>query len=125
MIAKYIDDEVLDRIAEADRKGRRPYVPATGLDHEEPVVWDMGAVAAGTGPVHLDLFPRVIPASASIPVLFPRVLINVKIDGAERDARHVGRGVFARSFFVGKHDLGLSMGEKGIPWQRIPPGYPK
>jgi len=101
MIAKYVDDKVLDRIAEEHRKGRRLYVLTTDLDREEPVVWDMGAIADGVGPERLDLFRKVILASASIPAFFPPVLINVKIDGAVRDELHVDGGVFAQSFFVG------------------------
>jgi predicted patatin/cPLA2 family phospholipase len=101
MIAKYVDDKVLARVAEEHKKGRRLYVLTTDLDREEPVVWDMGAIATSNNPARLGLFRQVILASASIPVFFPPVLINVKIDGAERDELHVDGGVFAQSFFVG------------------------
>jgi len=101
MISKFVDEKVLGRIAEEHRKGRRLYVLTTDLDREEPVVWDMGAIAASNSPERLDLFRKVILASASIPVFFPPVLINVKIDGTTRDELHVDGGVFAQSFFVG------------------------
>ncbi len=101
MIAKYVDENVLDRIAEEHQKGRRLYVLTTDLDREEPVVWDMGAIAASHSPVRLDLFRKVILASASIPAFFPPVLINVKIDDVQKDELHVDGGVFAQSFFVG------------------------
>ncbi|WP_459857849.1 patatin-like phospholipase family protein [Dongia sp. agr-C8] len=101
MIAKYVDEKVLGRIAEEHRKGRRLYVLTTDLDREEPVVWDMGAIAASNSPARLDLFRKVILASASIPAFFPPVLINVKIDDVQKDELHVDGGVFAQSFFVG------------------------
>jgi hypothetical protein len=101
MIAKYITDPLLVRIAEEHKKGRRLYVLTTDLDREEPVVWDMGAIASSNSPARLDLFRKVVLASASIPAFFPPVLINVKIDGKELDEIHVDGGVFAQSFFVG------------------------
>ena len=101
MISKYIDEKLLDRIAAENRKGRRLYVLTTDLDREEPVVWDMGAIAASKSPDRVDLFRKVILASASIPAFFPPVLIKVKIDGQVRDELHVDGGVFAQSFFVG------------------------
>jgi predicted patatin/cPLA2 family phospholipase len=101
MIAKYIDDKLLARVAEENKAGRRLYVLTTDLDREEPVVWDMGAIAASNSPDRLNLFRKVILASASIPAFFPPVLINVKIDGVQKDELHVDGGVFAQAFFVG------------------------
>jgi predicted patatin/cPLA2 family phospholipase len=101
MIARFIDDKLLARIAEEHKKGRRLYVLTTDLDREEPVVWDMGAIASGSSPDRLELFRKVILASASIPAFFPPVLINVKIDGVQKDELHVDGGVFAQAFFVG------------------------
>jgi predicted patatin/cPLA2 family phospholipase len=101
MIAKYIDEKLLARIAEQNQAGRRLYVLTTDLDREEPVVWDMGAIASSASPDRLDLFRKVILASASIPAFFPPVLIKVKIDGVQKDELHVDGGVFAQAFFVG------------------------
>jgi hypothetical protein len=101
MIAKYIDDKLLDRIAEQHRAGRRLYVLTTDLDREEPVVWDMGAIANSKSARRLDLFRQVLLASTSIPTFFPPVLIHVTIDGVVRDEMHVDGGVMAQSFFVG------------------------
>jgi hypothetical protein len=101
MIGRYVDEKLLARIAEENGKGRRLFVLTTDLDREEPVVWDMGAIAASNNPGRLELFRQVILASASIPVFFPPVLIRVKVDGKQRDELHVDGGVFAQSFFVG------------------------
>jgi hypothetical protein len=111
MIAKYVDEKLLDRIAEEHKKGRRLFVLTTDLDREEPVVWDMGAIAASGSPNRLTLSRQVILASASIPAFFPPVLIRVKVDGAVRDELHVDGGVFAQSFFVG-HQLDLRAMER-------------
>jgi len=101
MIAKFIDETLLNKIAEAHGQGRRLYVLTTDLDREEPVIWDMGAIAASNSPNRLQLFRQVTLASASIPAFFPPVLIRVKIDGKVCDELHVDGGVFAQSFFVG------------------------
>jgi predicted patatin/cPLA2 family phospholipase len=101
MIARFVDQPLLDRIAEEHKKGRRLYVLTTDLDREQPVVWDMGAIASSASPRRLDLFRQVLLASASIPSIFPPVLFKVKIDGAVKDELHVDGGVFAQSFFVG------------------------
>jgi hypothetical protein len=101
MIAHYIDQKVLDRIAVENAKGRRLFVLTTDLDREQPVVWDMGAIASSNSPKRLDLFRQVTLASASIPGIFPPVLIKVNVGDKVRDELHVDGGVFAQSFFVG------------------------
>ena len=101
MIAKYITDDVLNKIAEEHNRGRRLYVATTDLDREVPVIWDMGAIASSTSPDRLAMFRRVLRASASIPAFFPPVLFQVKLDGQNRDELHVDGGVFFQSFFVG------------------------
>lgn len=101
VIAKYVDDELLRRIAEEHAKGRRLYVLTTDLDREQPVCWDMGAIASSKSKDRLALFRQVLLASTSVPAVFPPVLIDVSIDGQKRDELHVDGGVFAQSFFVG------------------------
>lgn len=101
MIATFVDAPLLDRIAAEHRKGRRLYVLTTDLDREEPVIWDMGAIASSTSPRRLDLFRQVLLASASIPTIFPPTLFQVEVDGVRKDELHVDGGVFAQSFFVG------------------------
>jgi hypothetical protein len=101
LIAKYVDDKLLDRIWIEHNKGRRLYVLTTDLDREQPVVWDMGAIAGSKAKNRLELFRQVLLASTSVPVVFPPVYIDVTIDGQKRDEMHVDGGVFMQSFFIG------------------------
>jgi len=85
LVGRYVDAPLLQAVAAEHDKGRRLLVATTDLDTQESVVWDMGAIAkAARNPadhgVALRLFQRVLIASASIPGLFPPVLIG---DGTE------------------------------------------
>ena len=71
-IARQVDEKVLAAVAEAHARGRRLFVGTTNIDAGKLVIWDMGAIAASGQPGALDLFRRVMLASAAIPVAFPR-----------------------------------------------------
>jgi hypothetical protein len=101
LMAKYVDDTMLQKIAKEHANGRRLYVLTTDLDREQPVVWDMGAIAGSKSPNRLALFRQVLLASTSIPAIFPPVFIEVTVDGKKRDEMHVDGGVFMQSFFIG------------------------
>jgi hypothetical protein len=101
VMAKYVDEKMLDRIAIEHANGRRLYVLTTDLDREQPVVWDMGAIAGSKSKNRLELFRQVLLASTSVPAIFPPVYIDVTIDGEKRDEMHVDGGVFMQSFFIG------------------------
>src|SRR5580700_10651284 len=81
--------ELMSAVAREARKGRMLLVETTDLDKEEPVIWDMGAIAIRGGPEAKKLFRDVLVASASIPVLFPPVVIRVEDHGALFDELHV------------------------------------
>lgn len=101
MVASFIDEKVLAAIAVENAKGRRLLVASTNLDAEEPVVWDLGAIASSNNPKKLDLFRTVLVASASIPAVFPPTMIEVVVDGKKYDEMHVDGGVFFQSFSIG------------------------
>jgi hypothetical protein len=67
-IEEVIDDEMLRAIAAEHRVGRRLYVGTTNLDAQRIMIWNMGAIATSGHPDALDLFRKVLLASASIPV---------------------------------------------------------
>lgn len=100
LIDTYITQRVLNAIASEFKKGRRLLVATTNLDAEQPVIWDMGAIAASRNPHRLELFRKVLLASASIPALFSPVLFDVTLDGKKHQEMHVDGGVFFQSFFV-------------------------
>lgn len=100
MIARHVDEALLDRIAAAHRNGRRLYIGTADLDSQRFVVWNMGRIAASTRPERLALFRKVMLASASIPVAFPPVFFDVEVDGQRFDEMHVDGGVGAMVFFT-------------------------
>jgi len=99
MIARYVDEAFLDKIAAAHGQGRRLYVGTVDLDAQQFVVWNMGLIATTGGPEALYLFRQVMLASSSIPVAFPPVLFEVEVDGRRYDEMHVDGGVIANVFF--------------------------
>jgi hypothetical protein len=119
MINKYITDEVLDKVAAEYKKGRRLYIMTSDLDRELPVIWDLGAIASSSSPRRLDLYQKVVLASASIPAIFPPVLIKVTVDGKPYDELHVDGGVFAQSFFIGNAlDLKKTVHDAHPGWKK-------
>lgn len=101
MVSHYVTDELLDAVAAEHAKGRMLLVLTTDLDREQPVIWDMGAIAASKSPQRVPLFREVLIASASVPTMFPPVMLKVKVNGETRDEMHVDGGVFMQAFFVG------------------------
>ena len=100
MVSHYITPEILDAIAAEHRKGRRLYVATTDMDREEPVIWNLGAIAASDHPQRLDLFRNVLIASAAVPAVFPPVLFKVREHGQVYDELHADGGLFFQAFFV-------------------------
>jgi predicted acylesterase/phospholipase RssA len=100
-LEEIIDAEILQAIAAEHRRGRRLFVGTTNLDAQRFVIWNMGAIAASGQPGAIDLFRRVLLASASIPVAFPPVYIEVEVDGATFDEMHVDGGVISELFLWG------------------------
>ena len=92
MITNDIDEDVLRAVAEAHSKGRRLYIGTTNLDAQRMVVWDMGAIASSGDKRALELFQKIMLASASIPVIFPPVYIDVEAGGKPYREMHVDGG---------------------------------
>ena len=101
LVAHYMTADVLDAIAKEHAKGRRLYVASTNMDREEPVIWDLGAIASSKDPGRLELFRSILVASSAIPSVFPPVLVKVKLNGKTYDEMHSDGGVFFQSFFIG------------------------
>ncbi len=95
LISSFVDEAFLDKIAAEHRKGRRLLVQTTHMDAQRAVIWDMGVIASSGAPNALDLFRRVLLASASVPGLFPPMLIETEIDGETYDEMHVDGGVIS------------------------------
>ena len=93
LVDRHITPAMLRAVARASAKGRRLIVATTDLDSQQTVLWDMGAIAARGGPRALELFRKVIAASASVPGVFPPVLIEVHEGERRYDELHVDGGV--------------------------------
>lgn len=98
IIECYVTMDMMKAIAAEHTKGRRFYVGTSQLDAHRMVIWDMGAIASVGTPRALDLFRKVLLASASIPVAFPPVLFEVEVDGKKYDEMHVDGGTTAQTF---------------------------
>jgi predicted patatin/cPLA2 family phospholipase len=98
MIARRLDDEMVRRIAEEYSKGRLLFILTTNLDQGRPVIWNIGAIAASNNPKARDLIIDVLLASASIPVVFPPVMLDVTVDGQRHQEMHVDGGTIAQAF---------------------------
>jgi predicted acylesterase/phospholipase RssA len=135
-IAKYVTSDLLDAIALQYSRGRVLLIGTTDLDSGQPVVWNMGAIASSKYPGALELFRQVILASASIPGVFPPVMIDVKVDGKLFQEMHVDGGVTTQVFlfpplFVRgltanrpinereRHVYIIRNGRMVLPWQSV------
>jgi hypothetical protein len=115
MIARHVDETLLQRVAEAHQRGRRLYIGTANLDAPRFVVWNMGLIASSGRPDALELFRKVMLASASIPVAFPPVFFEVELrpGGPRYDEMHVDGGVGARVFLNGGVFRGSVIRERG------------
>jgi hypothetical protein len=100
VLAKYIDRKFLKAVAREHAKGRRLLIGTTNLDAERPVVWNMGAIATVGDKQALRLFRKILIASASIPGVFPPVVINVTVNGRNMQELHVDGGTTGQVFFL-------------------------
>lgn len=98
LVAKYMDREVLDAIAVEYNKGRLLLIGTTDLDSREPVIWNMGAIAASKDPGALELFHQIIRASASIPAAFQPMMIDVTVGETRYQEMHVDGGATQQVF---------------------------
>lgn len=98
LIAAQVTPAILDTIAAEHGKGRRLLVMTTNLDAGRGMVWDMGAIAASGRPDRIALFRRILLASASIPGVFPPVLIDVDGGGRRFSELHVDGGTTSSLF---------------------------
>jgi hypothetical protein len=98
VIATYVTPEFLKEIAAEYAKGRILLVGTTNLDSLEPVIWNMGAIAASSDPRSVAMFRSILLASASIPGAFPPVMIDVNIGGTPYQEMHVDGGTIAQVF---------------------------
>lgn len=113
LISRYANQAMMEAIAGEYQKGRLLLVGTTNLDVQRPVIWNIGAIAASGRPGALDLFRRILVASAAVPALFPPVLIEAEYQGQPYAEMHVDGGAVAQSFLY-PSTLGDFMGRRRV-----------
>jgi len=98
LIGEHVDQALIERIAEEHNKGRILLIATTDLDARQPVVWNMGNIAASGAPNALELSRQILLASAAIPGAFPPTMFRVEVDGREYQEMHVDGGASAQVF---------------------------
>jgi hypothetical protein len=92
LVAEMVDAQVLQEIAQEHLQGRRLLMGTTQLDAQRLVIWNMGAIAASGHPQALELFHKIMVASASIPAMFPPQYFAVEAGGEEFQEMHADGG---------------------------------
>jgi predicted acylesterase/phospholipase RssA len=93
LVARLVDNRVLAAVAEEHRKGRRLLIGTTQMDAQRLVIWNMGAIAASGHPKALEIFRKIMVASASIPAFFPPQYFEVEAGGRRYQEMHGDGGV--------------------------------
>jgi predicted acylesterase/phospholipase RssA len=99
LIDAYVSDAMIRAVALEADKGRLLLVATTDVASGESVVWDLGAIARNGGASARTLFRDVLVASASVPGMFPPVIIRVDENGWSQTQAHVD-GAATVPFFV-------------------------
>ncbi|MGE3143829.1 MAG: patatin-like phospholipase family protein [Hyphomonadaceae bacterium] len=99
LVGRYVTPALIAAVNGECEKGKLLLVQTTNLDTEEAVIWDMCKIAASGTAVARDLFRNVLTASASMPGVFPPVMLDVMAHGEPLQEMHVDGGVTG-AFFV-------------------------
>src|ERR1700733_3569573 len=99
LVDRYATDALIQAVAREASTGRLLLVATTDVSTGEPVIWDLGSIAMNGGVGARALFRDVLVASASVPGLFPPVVIRVQEQQALYDEVHVD-GAVSAPFFV-------------------------
>ncbi len=98
LVERHANQRMLEAIAAEYRRGRLLLIGTTNLDVMRPVMWNIGAIADSGHPAALDLFRRILLASAAIPGAFPPMLLDVELDGQRFQEMHVDGGATTQVF---------------------------
>jgi len=119
LVKQYITKDLLQEIAQEYRRGRLLLIATTNLDVRESVIWNMGKLAEYGTDEALDLFHKILLASAAIPGAFPPMMIDVEANGRSYQEMHVDGGAMAEVFlYPPAHKLGDLVKQKGMRRER-------
>jgi predicted acylesterase/phospholipase RssA len=99
LIDAHVSEEMIRAIASEAAKGRLLLVATTDVTSGESVFWDLGAIAMNGGLLARPLFRDILVASASVPGMFPPVIVRIAENGLIHEEAHVD-GAATVPFFV-------------------------
>jgi predicted acylesterase/phospholipase RssA len=117
-IEKRVTPQLLADIAAEHRRGRRLLAVTTNLDAGRRVIWNLGAIAARGDDKALQLFRAVLLASASIPGIFPPVMIEAESHGKEFQELH-NDGTITSPFFIAPESMLAGTGTVRLPTKQL------
>jgi predicted acylesterase/phospholipase RssA len=89
LVEHYLTNELIQTVAREAASGRLLLIATTNVSTGETVVWDLGSIALNGGDRAKPLFRDVLVASASVPGLFPPVIIRIQEHGMQLTEAHV------------------------------------
>ena len=93
LVDRYVTDSLIQAVAHEAASGRLLLIVTTDVETGEPVAWDLGSIAMNGGPKARTLFRDVLVASASVPGMFPPVIIRVQEQRTITEETHVDGSV--------------------------------
>lgn len=98
LVDHFVTPQMIAAVATEATKGRQLVVATTDLDKHETVLWNLSMIAEHGGTAARTLFRDVLIASASVPGVFPPVLIHVRDGNREYEEMHVDGGITTSVF---------------------------
>jgi hypothetical protein len=115
LVETFIDEQLVAAVSKEHEKGRQLLVATTNLDTQDLVLWDLGAIAATGGSSSIALFRNVLMASASVPGIFPPVMIEVESHGRRFEEMHVDSSTITSFVAVPEPLLFLELSAPNAP----------
>lgn len=101
LLQTHINKELMQKVAyEYQHNNRWLLIETTDIDAGVPVIWNMGAIASIDTEEGLQLFRKVMLASAAIPGAFPPVMFDVSVGENHYQEMHVDGGAIAQVFLL-------------------------
>jgi hypothetical protein len=119
-ISDYLNEAMLAALAKGYEEGRLLLIGTTDLDAQQPVIWNLGAIAKSGNPRALDTIRRILLASSAIPGAFPPTMFDVSMGGKPYQEMHVDGGAFAQAFLypdamTGERRARIASGQIVVP----------
>lgn len=99
LINQSLSPQIIQEVGDEHRKGRRLYIGTTELESGRFVCWDVGEIAARSGPGDRELIIQILLGSSAIPAFFPPARIPVTVDGRVLVENHGDGGASMPIFF--------------------------